>query len=989
MDDAIQAKSISLILSQSSRFISHILGQEISIDLSAITPPFLKDLYAHTLKAIDFNQLGLVSLKEPLSNADSIDFEPDAVVKLSPLVRAEKFDNYDAAQPSVGFKLLETITDAQSKVVDAYVPIDNLEKEIKELLNEDQILQGGNFVTLSAAERKNLVLLPKLIKEALVGAHSSLGGLYVDIINDASALAGLNARTAVLENADIDFIKESIFLRSELKRVLAARKRSVQRLEIQAKKTIESIRLLIVDQDSELAVATIVATLVEFSQKKGLEQDFARQAKKLAIDLGDNVSKACDTLLESAQTIIGKLDLTFIAIEKFLSTLLKDHAVALSAIQLTQGIQPLVEDVKKLRVPIAQGSSLVVLFEKMAVAFDTLSQDVNLVSLEDYFREIESADFETELDKISNLELKKVDAYLDVSQIAERAVKAIRSEFENQLFEVVDPIAVELLQKSKLQSAYAGLLEKRTEWFESIGSVGGLFEKLFLVELENVRVRTSIPNGAGGYVYERPVEGGELKSDNDRLAADTAWLKHIEQSPVSDVAKRKYIGLFFSEWGGGRGTPVLLIENLFEQVRSVLRGDVDLLEFFNVRQEIETYLLNLVPTKYRYDLALDFPLPEQVKDATAGIFIPGKECRLNVGAETVIDLLPTGIPDDFDGIVPPKVTAKALATLGRFDIKLVGDIFDAVTLKFAGARFVSDLGKNSDFKLAYDDFVIGKQLEFIQELQSYMTPDDGSGVFVQPLKGRAGIEAGYGLSLGTIMLGNAAFANISLNASAILPFDGGADNRALFKASLSRRDAPFTISYIPYGGSGYLAITADAKGIRGFEMSLEFGAAAPFKVGPLTGIGRIMAGFYIRHIKLKNVKVSELTATFYEGGSASIWVFNFSASLYVRLGHRNGTMYGLAIFTFSFSMGIADFDFTVRFEKTEGKGMSGAGGSGEQRTSSAGDWLSSPQSSWGVNPRSKDDSESEVAMVETTAQCQSCDWKEYRSYFDRSVGFDI
>ena len=167
-------------------------------------------------------------------------------------------------------------------------------------------------------------------------------------------------------------------------------------------------------------------------------------------------------------------------------------------------------------------------------------------------------------------------------------------------------------------------------------------------------------------------------------------------------------------------------------------------------------------------------------------------------------------------------------------------------------------------------------------------------------------------------------------------------------------------------------------------MSLEFGAAAPFAVGPLTGIGRIMFGFYIKSIRVKSIRekstnVTEIYATFFAGGSASIWIFNFTASLYVRLGQKSGgAMQGLAVFTYSFSMGLADFDFSIRFEKEEKKGF----GENTQDTDSIGFDDVESDESWGANPRNP------VPLIKTTVQCQSCNWKTYRSYFDTSISFE-
>ena len=91
-------------------------------------------------------------------------------------------------------------------------------------------------------------------------------------------------------------------------------------------------------------------------------------------------------------------------------------------------------------------------------------------------------------------------------------------------------------------------------------------------------------------------------------------------------------------------------------------------------------------------------------------------------------------------------------------------------------------------------------------------------------------------------------------------------------------------------------------------------------------------------------------------------------------------MSGLAIFTFSFSMGLLDFDFTVKFEKQEKKGFAGDGND----TSALGwDFVEVDAASDGVL-----NADSHAAMIENNTQCQSCDWKTYRSYFDQTLNYE-
>lgn len=455
---------------------------------------------------------------------------------------------------------------------------------------------------------------------------------------------------------------------------------------------------------------------------------------------------------------------------------------------------------------------------------------------------------------------------------------------------------------------------------------------------------------------------------NDRLAAEVIWLKHIgaDRKPISDSQSRAFLKYFFESWGS-KPTPILIAQQLTNFVADIFKGDLlKAIDLNLIRQQIEEYLLDLIPDEIAMQYTYGVLLGEPVKEATLGIFAPADDTRLDITAKIVLALNPSN----------PKVTFRSVGTLGAFDIKLVGDIFDALTLKFRGAEFTTEAGQKPRFDIDYDDYEIGPELEFVQQLQSIMSPKEGSGAFILPNFSPPSIEAGYKLQLGMFSIGVVSFFNISLNTSAILPFT---DSDARFRASLSKRDDPFTISYLPYGGSGFFAIEANTDGIIGFEASFEFGGAAAFGFGPLTGEGRLMAGFYIRQITLSGGrKLTEIQGTFFVGGSASIWIFSFGASLSVRLGMVNGDMSGEAVFTYSFSIGIKDFDFSVTVWKQEGKGFSGS----DRASLSSGTRFAS-NGAFDPNGNRKILDPRKTAVVEAKVDCACDRWRSYTHYFEQ------
>jgi hypothetical protein len=411
---------------------------------------------------------------------------------------------------------------------------------------------------------------------------------------------------------------------------------------------------------------------------------------------------------------------------------------------------------------------------------------------------------------------------------------------------------------------------------------------------------------------------GDLTEDNDQLSLDTRFLEKLKglADPPTDEQVTEYLPelrKFATAWQTGNAAPLKVFEGAEDVLQMVIRGDIlQLIDVSAIRNEIEQSLKQLVPLRANlgYKFGGPFEHPEKISDITAGIFAPEKGSGLSITTAIKVEFLQPKEPD-----------LNVVGELGPFKIKLVGDFLDAVTINFSGARFTIQNGRNPKVEVFYKDYVIGRDLEFVQQLQAYLTPQKGSGFFLNFRFNPLGVEAGYGIALPILMLGTVSFSNISLNASLVIPFDGG-DTR--FRASLSRREAPFTISVLPYGGSGFFAVEANADGIIGFEASFEFGGAAAFQFGPLNGIGRLMLGFYIKQTKIDlgdggTRNLVEIMGTFYCGGTATIWIFNFGASLYVRLGMSNGNMEGEATFTFSFSCGFADFDYSVKVKRKQNK----------------------------------------------------------------------
>jgi hypothetical protein len=451
----------------------------------------------------------------------------------------------------------------------------------------------------------------------------------------------------------------------------------------------------------------------------------------------------------------------------------------------------------------------------------------------------------------------------------------------------------------------------------------------------------------------------------DLTSVRSQWVK-TGVNPLDDAKSWGVLRRLTDGWAKGRAAPQVIVLQLQNFAGSLMGANwFKRIDLTAIRDEIDHYISTLIPLKAILNYGFDLGFGAKVANATDGIFAP------QVGSRLTIDV---SVQVDFQQTSPQAPVVTVSGSLGAFEINLVGHLLDAVTLQFSGAQFSLAAGSKPHLDVTYAGYVIGDDLAFVQELQAYFGPSDGSGFYMQPSTAPIGIEAGYGLDLGIISFGDISFFNVSLNAAVIIPFDGGA---ARFRASLSRQDAPFTISAAPYGGSGFFAIEADASGIVGFEASFEYGGAGAFNYGPLSGSGRIMAGVYIRQMTVDNKRLVGITGTFYAGGSASLWIFAFTSSLYVRLGMIGSDMVGSATFTFSFSAGFTHFGFSVTVGRDEKKYSSTTTAEINQPWELAGDVL--------VTPAPNPCNEFGSWLVNDTS-CQGADWGRYLHYFDGSIG---
>jgi hypothetical protein len=488
----------------------------------------------------------------------------------------------------------------------------------------------------------------------------------------------------------------------------------------------------------------------------------------------------------------------------------------------------------------------------------------------------------------------------------------IAGQFQSKVQQIIGTITAFLTGgasgvSGQLQIFYKNSFDARKDFYDRITamatSVGPVATQVGNALLAPKDAGLNINNDAlAGQNNEITAIDGKLKAaDGDKLKAIidffdfiNSWSDDKYENPQAPVKGPNAVLLIVNQARD-------LVTNL---VRDVLKGDLGkIIDFAAIKAEVERRLRELIPTKVTLTYDFDTEL-QNVFD----IFLPEDGSRLTLKARTVVDVLNGG---------PPQVTSSG--EMGPFRVKILGGFLDIVTLSFDGAKFGSETG--GKLKANIIDVQLGEAVSFLQAVSSFFS-FGANGFYLSFLWDPPGIEAGYRMPPCGFALGVLGISNISLNASAILPFDS---SPALFKVGLSRPEAPFLINVAVYGGGGHLALYSTSQGIIGFESSFEFGAVVSFAIGPLTGNARITVGVFLRSFRDTTTDRNLSTIEGYTtvAGSASISIFRFSAMLQVRVGQQpNGEMVGTAIFTFSFSMGIKDIEFRVTARKNMGKGYS-------------------------------------------------------------------
>ena len=229
----------------------------------------------------------------------------------------------------------------------------------------------------------------------------------------------------------------------------------------------------------------------------------------------------------------------------------------------------------------------------------------------------------------------------------------------------------------------------------------------------------------------------------DRLAEEGAVLTNFAayQPPAAgapDLTLAAFLS-FARSWGVdpiGPAAPLQIVGHIADLASEVLRGEIlSLVDVSAFRDALLDAVAKLVPTKASF--SYDFSASVDDDTGEDSIFQAAPGGRFTLSTRIEVDLLNSG-----------STSLVSTGALGPFSINLVGGTVKALKLRFSGAKFESRNGGAPRFDISYDNFEVGEDLDFVKQLEAYLTPSDGSGFHIGPSPFGPGLEVGYGVNLG-------------------------------------------------------------------------------------------------------------------------------------------------------------------------------------------------------------------------------------------------
>lgn len=219
-------------------------------------------------------------------------------------------------------------------------------------------------------------------------------------------------------------------------------------------------------------------------------------------------------------------------------------------------------------------------------------------------------------------------------------------------------------------------------------------------------------------------------------------------------------------------------------------------------------------------------------------------------------------------------------TVSAFSLALPSPQFQALVCHFDSIAFRVRDGREPTLDVSGFKFEFGEALSLLKDLQEQADLGD----LVPLIRSRPdGIEASWALRLPSATCGVFQLSNVAFGVEVMVPFRAGVPTVTF---SFATPEAPFLLSVVPFGGSGYLELTVDGSGLQRVSGSLEFGGSAGVDFVVASAEVHVMAGV---RVELAGGEV--LIAGFLHiGGSVKILgLVTVSVELRVELAYDSGS----------------------------------------------------------------------------------------------------
>jgi len=424
----------------------------------------------------------------------------------------------------------------------------------------------------------------------------------------------------------------------------------------------------------------------------------------------------------------------------------------------------------------------------------------------------------------------------------------------------------------------------------------------------------------------------------------------------------------FDKWSDTRPALVRLITGLGQRAKQVmtLAPQVHFVDVTSLRQSLSELLQDAVPTMRHLEYSWDLPLntSEYIPIGTDLVKFELPD-NLTLSAKTDIDLTKSDQAPKFE----------VNGRLGGFKVNIWKE---AVVLKFHPFVFTAGSGRSPHFSADLAGVEIGAALAFLTALAVYFqaqsgnpSADSGDGVlangpYIVPRTAGPGIKAGYRLALGDVEIGNLAIFGMNFDAHCEMPFDGA---RGAVRISLASPEAPFLVTFAPYGGRGHFLLEGGPDETRGarFDVGFQYGGAVAVKFGPLVGSAVVMVGFRV----VNQQSDFEFSGFFVAAFEGQVACFGVAVCFSVTMRYAGGSMSGEAMLSFEFSCGPAKIKYQVAVNHNSG------GKIGESA------WLEPTFEQPHIVPAGLQMAPAAIAVSRVPALLE--DWRGYRARYDFKV----